>query len=76
MSEEQKKALTVDGKEYDADALSDQAKNMVRSIQFTDQEIARQQMAINALQTARQAYVTVLKKELEGSTNDGASITE
>jgi hypothetical protein len=76
MAEEKKNTITVDGKEYDATALSDQAKNIIRSVQFADQEIVRQQMGLNVLQTARQAYVTALKKELEGTVNDGASGTE
>jgi hypothetical protein len=76
MAEENKPTVTIDGKEYDATTLSDQAKAIVRNIQFADQEIMRQQMGLNALQTARQAYVGALKKELEGGSNDGASTTE
>jgi hypothetical protein len=76
MAEEKKNTITVDGKEYDATTLSDQAKNIIRSVQFADQEIVRQQMGLNVLQTARQAYVTALKKELAGTANDGASSTE
>jgi len=76
MAEEQKNTLTVDGKEYDTNTLSDQAKNIVRNIQFSDQEITRNQLGLNALQTARQAYVTALKKELEGdSAGEAADIT-
>ena len=71
MADEPKNKLTIDGKEYDADALSDQAKAVIRNIQFVDQELARQRMAINALQTARQAYASALKQELEGKTDDG-----
>jgi hypothetical protein len=71
MVDELKNKLTIDGKEYDAAALSDQAKTVIRNIQFVDQELARQRMAINALQTARQAYASALKQELEGKTDDG-----
>jgi len=66
MAEEQKNTLTVDGKEYEIDTLSDNAKNIVRNVQFCDQEITRQRMAGAAVQTARQAYITALKNELEG----------
>lgn len=66
MSEEQKGTVTVDGKEYDATSLSDNAKNIIANVQFADQEMARLRMQSNAIQTARQAYVTALKKELEG----------
>ena len=66
MAEEQKGTVTVDGKEYDAASLSDNAKNIIANVQFADQELARLRMQNAALQTARQAYVTALKKELEG----------
>lgn len=73
MAEETKPTVTVDGKEYDADSLSDTAKNVIANIQFTDQELNRVRMQNNALQTARQAYVTALKKELEGEGADAAA---
>ena len=40
--------ITIDGTEYDLDALSDSAKSQLAHIQMTDQEIARlqQQLAI------------------------------
>ena len=68
MAEEQKNTLTVDGKEYDPAMISDNAKNIISNVQFADQELARLRMQNAALQTARQAYVTALKKELEGGT--------
>ena len=73
MAEEQSATLTVDGKEYDTAALSDNAKNIVRNIQFSDQEIVRQRMTLAALQTARQAYVTALKQELDGDSAEAAA---
>lgn len=66
MAEEQKATLTVDGKEYDPDSISENAKTIIRNIQFADQELGRVQMQRLALQTARQAYVQALKTELEG----------
>ncbi|WP_282048341.1 DUF6447 family protein [Sulfitobacter mediterraneus] len=70
MAEENKPTVTVDGKEYDAESLSDNAKNIISNIQFADQELNRVRLQSNALQTARQAYVTALKKELEGEVTD------
>ena len=66
MAEEKKNTLTVDGKEYDPSTISDNAKNIIANIQFADQELARLRMQNAALQTARQAYVNALKKELDG----------
>jgi len=72
MDENKKNTLTLDDKEHDLESLSDQAKTIVSHIQFVDQELNRIRMQNNALQTARQAYVTALKKELEGE-GGGAS---
>ena len=74
MDEEAKKpVLTVDGKEYDPVTISDNAKNIIANVQFSDQELARLRMQNSAIQTARQAYVTALKKELEGEGADEAA---
>lgn len=66
MAEEQKNTITVDGKEYDSESLSDNAKKLIANIQFADQELARLRMQNAAMQTARQSYVLTLKNELEG----------
>ena len=66
MAEEKKNTLTVDGKEYDSATISDNAKNIIANVQFADQELARLRLQNAAFQTARQAYVTALKTELEG----------
>ena len=76
MAEEQQGKLTVDGKEYDTATLSDNAKNIIRNIQFADQELNRQRMALTAMQTARQAYVGALKNELDGDGNGAAEAAE
>ncbi|PHS19412.1 MAG: hypothetical protein COA78_00875 [Blastopirellula sp.] len=63
--EARKNVLTVDGKEYDTDSISDNARKIAQNIQMADQELIRLQ-AVNAMaQTARQAYVKALKAELE-----------
>ena len=54
--------ITIDGKEYDLNALSDEAKAQIVSIQFVDGELARLNAQAAALQTARMAY----SKELNG----------
>ena len=70
MAEEQKNTLTVDGKEYDPETISENARNIIRNIQFADAELARLRLSNAAMQTARQAYVAALKRELE-SPGDG-----
>jgi hypothetical protein len=57
--------ITIDEKEYETDDMSDEAKAQLQSLQFVDNEIAREQSKIAALQTARNAYAQALQKELE-----------
>lgn len=57
--------INVDGKEYDLDKVSNEGKAQLLSIQFVDQELARLNAQIAALQTARIAYGNELKKHLE-----------
>lgn len=56
--------LTIDNTNYDIDSLSADAKAQLQSIQFVDQEIARLQAQLAAMQTARNAYVDSLKAAL------------
>lgn len=56
--------IKIDNIEYDLDTLSDDAKAQLQSIQFVDQELAKLQMQVAAMQTARNAYVNALKAAL------------
>ena len=47
--------LTIDGIEYDSEALSDEAKAQIVSLQATEQKIAQTQQELAILQTARNA---------------------
>ena len=57
--------IIIDEKEYETDDMSDEAKAQLQSLQFVDNEIAREQAKTAALQTARNAYAQALQKELE-----------
>jgi len=57
--------ITIDGKKYDAEALTEEAKAQLKSIQYVDSELARLQAQAAALQTARIAYVRAIKDTLE-----------
>ncbi len=59
--------VTLDGKNYDTDSLSNEAKATVSSLQFVQSEIQRANANIAILKTAESAYVNSLKKELEES---------
>lgn len=56
--------IKIDNIDYDLDSLSAEAKAQLQSIQFVDQELARLQAQVAAMQTARNAYVNALKAAL------------
>ena len=56
--------IKIDNKEYDVDSLSNEAKAQLASIQFVDNEIARLQGQLAAMQTARNAYGKALSSLL------------
>ena len=57
--------ITIDGKEYDLDAISDEAKQQLASLQFTQNEIQRVNGQLAVYKTAAATYSTALKNELE-----------
>jgi len=59
--------LTIDGVEYNAADLSDNAKNQIMNLRVTDQEIASLQQKLAIAQTARVAYANALKAELSAA---------
>ena len=56
--------ITIDGKPYDPETLSAEARSQLASIQFCDAELARLQAQAAALQTARIAYGKALQAAL------------
>ena len=65
MTDEKKKTITIDNKQYDYDSLSDIAKGQISNLQVTDAEISMLQTRLNITQTARSVYINALKAELE-----------
>ena len=59
--------ITIDGLEYEADSLSDSARSQVINLQVVDQKINQLTQDIAILQTARSAYASALKSELNSS---------
>lgn len=62
--------IKIDEIDYDTELMSPGAKQQLLSIQFIDAELGRIQAQAAVLQTARQAYATVLKSELRGLTGE------
>lgn len=56
--------IKIDNIDYDLDSLSAEAKAQLQSIQFVDQELAKLQMQVAAMQTARAVYASALKAAL------------
>lgn len=56
--------VTIDGKEYKLDSLSDNAKSQLENIQFTDARLLQLNNELAVSDTARIAYTNALKNEL------------
>ena len=56
--------ITIDGRNYDLNKLSNDAKAQLISLQFADAEIQRLQAQLAAFQTARNAYANALNQLL------------
>ena len=52
--------VTIDGKEFETDEMSEEQTNQLRSINFADQEIIRLEMLLAVTRTARNAYANAL----------------
>ena len=57
--------VTIDGKEYPLEDLSDVVKQQLASLRATDMEIARHEAVLAMLKTARVAYARAAKSELD-----------
>jgi hypothetical protein len=56
--------INIDGKEYDLEQLSEEARGQVVSLQFVDAELLRLNAQIAVHQTAKNAYLNALKLHL------------
>ena len=59
--------ISIDGKEYDTDQLSDELKGNLFAMQFCDAELQRLKATAAALQTARMAYARAVSEGLNSS---------
>ena len=56
--------VTIDNKEYDLDDLSDEAKNLLASLQFAQSEIQRISGQLAIYKTAASTYSSQLNQHL------------
>lgn len=61
--------VSIDGKNYTLDALSDQAKIQLAGLQRADQKLAQLQQDLAIIQTARMAHARALAEALPKETN-------
>ena len=57
--------ITVDGIEYNTEDLSDDGKAQLASLQFLEVQMSKLQNEIAVFQTAKNAYISALKAELQ-----------
>ena len=57
--------ITVDGIEYNTEDLSDNGKAQLAWLQFLEAQMKKLQSEIAVYQTAKNAYISALKAELE-----------
>ena len=57
--------ITIDGKDYNSDDLSQNAKEQLVSLQFVQGEIKRLEAQLAVFKTAAVAYSASLKKEID-----------
>tara|TARA_B100001121_G_scaffold238175_1_gene211842 strand:- start:216 stop:431 length:216 start_codon:yes stop_codon:yes gene_type:complete len=61
--------VTIDGKEYSLEDLSDKAKANIVNVQFVDAQIQQLNNEWAVADTARIGYTTALKKEMSKNSN-------
>jgi hypothetical protein len=57
--------IKINGKDYNTESLSREAKKQLQAIQATDQEISRLKVRLAIAQTARNTYGKALQELLE-----------
>tara|TARA_E500000331_G_scaffold354818_1_gene408800 strand:- start:911 stop:1093 length:183 start_codon:yes stop_codon:yes gene_type:complete len=57
--------ININGKDYDADNLTDKAKANIQSLQFTKSQITRLQAQLAVYKTAEIAYAKEVQSEIE-----------
>jgi len=60
----EKRKITIDGKEFDVESLSEDARRQIVSLRLADQRIAQLQQDLAFVQTARNAYAKALAAKL------------
>ena len=62
--------ITVDGKEYSIEDMSDAAKAQIQNLKFVDTQIQQLKNEWAVADTARIGYTSALKRELENTSSE------
>ena len=68
--EKEKPVLTIDGKEYDSESLTDEQQAMVNHIDDLNRKIASSEFNLVQLRFGRQAFIEGLKASLDSKEQD------
>jgi len=68
--EKEKPVLTIDGKEYDSESLTDEQQTMVNHIDDLNRKIASSEFNLVQLRFGRQAFIEGLKASLDSKEQD------
>ena len=67
-----KETIDIDGKPYDVESLSNEAKTQIINIQFVDNQILQLQNELAVADTARIGYTNALKNEINIEIKDNS----
>ena len=72
MAQQQIETVNIDGVEYKADQLNDNAKAQINNIRIADAEVTRLKSQLAMIQTARAVYMQTLQAELKNQSTEEA----
>jgi hypothetical protein len=62
--------VTIDGKEYETDEMSEKAKQQLQNVAFCDRKLEELRNEAAVIQTARGAYARDLAEQLKNGSSD------
>ena len=65
MGKDKKTPIVINNKEYFAEDLTDQQKNMLNHIQDLDRKLKSAKFNVDQLSVGREAFISMLSKSLE-----------
>ena len=65
MAEKKTTPLTIDGKEYTLEDMTDEQRTLVNHCLDLDRKIASAQFSLDQLNVGKQAFISMLKQSLE-----------